>query len=57
MPYKRREPVPEKVMLNTRYKGQFRRKPEGWQMADEIPFWGRTKGRVDEFLRDVNNAD
>jgi len=49
MPYKRREPVPEKVMLNTRYKG--------WQMADEIPFWGRTKGRVDEFLRDVNNAD
>jgi len=35
-------------------KSQFRRKPEGWLMADEIPFWGRTKGRVDEFLQELN---
>lgn len=24
-----------------------------WTLADEIPYWGKTKGRFDEFLRDV----
>ena len=26
----------------------------GWKEADEIPGWGRTKGRFDEFLREVD---
>jgi len=37
-------------------KSQFRRQPKGWQMADEIPFWGRTKGRIDEFLQEINGG-
>ena len=34
---------------------QFRsqRNCKGWQMADEIPGWGHTKGRFDEFLKGV----
>ena len=34
-------------------KDQFRRKPKDWVEADEIPHWGRTKGRFYDFLRDV----
>ena len=37
-------------------KKQFRRQPVGWEKADEVPFWGKTKGRVDEFLREISNA-
>jgi len=25
-----------------------------WQLADEVPFWGRTKGRFDEFLMNLD---
>lgn len=25
----------------------------GWNLVEEIPYWGRTKGRVNEFLSDV----
>jgi len=35
-------------------KKQFRREPTEWQLADEIPFWGKTKGRFDDFLRSLN---
>jgi len=37
---------------------QFRSKNsiKGWELADEIPGWGKTKGRFNEFLRDVDNA-
>ena len=37
-------------------KDQFRRKPKNWGESDEIPHWGRVKGRFWEFLREVNNA-
>jgi hypothetical protein len=26
---------------------------QGWKMADEVPGWGRTKGRMQEFLEEV----
>ena len=30
----------------------------GWEMADEVPFWGATKGKFDQFLESANhNAD
>ena len=34
---------------------QFRNKNAclGWKMADEVPGWGKTKGRFDEFLKEV----
>jgi glycosyltransferase involved in cell wall biosynthesis len=34
---------------------QFRNKKfcQGWKMADEVPGWGRTKGRMQEFLKEV----
>jgi hypothetical protein len=25
----------------------------GWQMADEVPFWGKTKGRINELLAGI----
>jgi len=28
---------------------------QGWQMADEVPGWGATKGRFSEFLAEVSN--
>ena len=33
-------------------KDQYRsqRSIKGWKLADEVPFWGKTKGRFDEFL-------
>jgi len=31
-------------------KKQFRREPKGWKMADDVPFWGQTKG---DFLRRI----
>ena len=33
---------------------QFRNKNAclGWQMADEVPGWGRTKGRFEDFLKE-----
>ncbi len=34
-------------------KSQFRNQPVGWQMADRVPFWGITKGRFDEVLREI----
>ena len=34
-------------------KEQFRHNLEEWELADEIPFWGKTKGRFDEFLNEV----
>ena len=37
-------------------KKKFRREPKGWQLADEIPFWGKTKGMGDQVLRDVNDG-
>jgi glycosyltransferase involved in cell wall biosynthesis len=27
----------------------------GWTLADEIPYWGKTKGRFWDFLKDVKN--
>lgn len=33
---------------------QFRRKPKGFNLADEVPFWGKTKGRFDKFICEVN---
>lgn len=37
-------------------KEQFRsqRSIKGWTMADEVPFWGRTKGCFDEFLKNLS---
>lgn len=35
-------------------KEQFSHPGEEWQLADEVPFWGRTKGRFDEFLREIS---
>jgi hypothetical protein len=35
-------------------KRQFRNKPKEWLMVDEIPFWGKTKNRFDDFLRDLS---
>lgn len=32
-----------------------RRSCQGWKEADEIPGWGKTKGRFVEFLREGNN--
>lgn len=34
---------------------QFRNKNSclGWQMADEVPGWGKTKGRFEDFLKEV----
>lgn len=34
---------------------QFRDKRTclGWKMADEVPSWGRTKDRFNEFLQEV----
>ncbi len=29
---------------------------QGWKMADEVPGWGRTKGRFQEFLQEVKNG-
>jgi len=37
-------------------KEQYRRVPKIWEESDEIPFWGKTKGRFDEFLKEVANA-
>jgi hypothetical protein len=36
-------------------KEQFRnqRFTEGWTEADEVPGWGRTKGRMPEFLQGI----
>ena len=34
-------------------KKEFRRQPKDWILADEIPYWGKTKGRFDDFLRVV----
>nr|NIP27595.1 hypothetical protein [Phycisphaerae bacterium]NIS53913.1 hypothetical protein [Phycisphaerae bacterium]NIX31409.1 hypothetical protein [Phycisphaerae bacterium] len=34
-------------------KSQFRRQPKGWQLADEIPHWGKTKGRFEQFIKDI----
>lgn len=28
----------------------------GWTLADEVPYWGRTKGRFSEFLNDVKEG-
>lgn len=38
-------------------KDQFRNQKytEGWTMTDEIPGWGKTKGRFKEFLKEVVN--
>ena len=27
-----------------------------WELVNEIPFWGRTKGRFDKFLREISNG-
>lgn len=35
---------------------QFNSDVREWQLADEIPFWGKTKGRFDEFLRKTANG-
>ena len=34
---------------------QFRNKNscQGWKMADEVPGWGVTKGRFDDFLKEI----
>jgi len=39
-------------------KEQFRsqRSIKGWTLSDEIPGWGKTKDRFNEFLRDVDNG-
>lgn len=33
---------------------QFRRKPKGWNLADEVPYWGETKARFDDFIYEVD---
>jgi hypothetical protein len=33
----------------------FRRKPQNWQMADEIPWWGKTKDHAMDILNAVAN--
>lgn len=37
---------------------QFRNQDscQGWQLADEIPGWGRTKGRFVDFLNDIESG-
>lgn len=39
-------------------KKQFRdqRNTKGWKFVEEIPTWGRTKGRFNDFLTDVNRG-
>lgn len=27
-----------------------------YELADEIPFWGRTKGRYEDFIKEINNG-
>jgi glycosyltransferase involved in cell wall biosynthesis len=34
-------------------RSQFRRQPQKLEVADEIPYWGKTKGRFSEFLEDA----
>ena len=36
-------------------KDQFRDKRhcQGWTEADEVPGWGKTKGRFEEFLKEM----
>lgn len=36
---------------------QFRQQPKDWMEADEIPGWGKTKGRFNEFLNDIGRSD
>jgi len=38
-------------------KEQYRnqRALKGWKLTDEIPFWGKTKGRFSDFLFDINS--
>ena len=44
----------DKTLTANRFsKDKFRRKPKEWELADEIPFWGKTKNRFDDFLRDA----
>jgi hypothetical protein len=40
-------------------KSQFRnqRYTKGWTEAGEVPGWGITKGRFDDFLMEVPNAN
>jgi len=35
-------------------KEQFHSTIKEWELGDEIPFWGKTKGRFDEFLYEVS---
>ena len=46
---------PQTQTKNRWSQDQFRNKSTclGWTMADNVPGWGRTKGRFDEFLKDV----
>jgi hypothetical protein len=39
-------------------KEQYRsqRSIKGWKMCDDVPGWGRTKGRFDEFLYELSNG-
>jgi glycosyltransferase involved in cell wall biosynthesis len=32
---------------------QFRKRPKQWTESNYVPFWGRTKGRFDEFMIDI----
>lgn len=32
----------------------FRRKPRGWKKDDNVPGWGKTLGRFDEFLLEIS---
>lgn len=38
-------------------KSQFKSEPKDWLEADEVPGWGKTKGRFDEFLYDIGRSD
>ena len=29
---------------------QFKKKPKNWILADEVPGWGKTKGRFDQWM-------
>ena len=43
-------------LTSSRFKPeQYRsqRSIKGWTLADEIPFWGKTKGRFNEFLNEI----
>ena len=49
----------DKNLTPNRWDKSLFRNPDaclGWTEADEVPGWGRIRGRFDEFLKDVKEA-